>query len=68
MKGAGLRHAGLARSVHGQTSVVIPSDAWILVDGASPRASRWAVALFALFGFFALWNVVNTLRIVRRVS
>ncbi|MBI5537831.1 MAG: hypothetical protein HY898_34215 [Deltaproteobacteria bacterium] len=68
MKSAGLRHAGLARSVHAQTSVVIPQDAWILVDGASPRASRWAVALFALFAFFAAWNVVNTIRIVRRVS
>jgi hypothetical protein len=68
IQSAGLRHAGLARSVHAQTSVVIPADAWVLVDGASPRASRWAVALFALFGFFAFWNVFNTLRIVRKVS
>jgi len=68
MKSAGLRHAGLARSVHAQTSVVIPPDAWILVDGASPRASRWAVALFGLFAFFAAWNLVNTVRIVRKVS
>lgn len=68
IKEAGLRHAGLARSVHAQTSVVIAPDAWILVDGASPRASRWAVALFGLFAFFALWNVVNTVRILRPVK
>jgi len=68
MRDAGLRHGGLARSVHTQTSVVIPPDAWILVDGASPRASRWAVALFGLFAFFTLWNVVSTIRILRPVK
>jgi len=67
MKSAGLRHAGLARSVHMQTSTVIPQDAWILVDGASPRASRWAVALFALFAFFGVWNLYHTARVLRRV-
>jgi hypothetical protein len=64
---AGLRHAGVARSVAQQTGQSIPADGWLLVDGASPRASRWAVALFALFGFFALWNVVNVVRILRPV-
>lgn len=67
MKTAGLRHGGLARSVHAQTSTVIPQDAWILVDGASPRASRWAVALFALFAFFGVWNLYHTARVLRRV-
>ncbi len=67
MPAAGLRHSGLARSVHAQTGTVIKPDAWILVDGASPRASRWAVALFALFAFFGLWNVYHTVRVLRRV-
>ncbi len=64
---AGIRHAGLRRSVLQETGVQVPSDAWLLVDGASPRASRWAVALAALFGFFAVWNLVNVVRILRPV-
>jgi hypothetical protein len=68
LKQAGLRHSGLAGSVRSQTSVDVPSDAWLLVDGASPRASRWAVALFGLFVFFAFWNLATTARVLRRVS
>jgi hypothetical protein len=65
---AGLRHAGLARSVRAQTGAQVPQEAWVLVDGASPRASRWAVALVALFAFFALWNAANVARVLRRVG
>lgn len=64
---AGLRHAGLRRSVLQQTGAQVPADAWLLIDGASPRASRWAVALAALFTFFAVWNAVNVVRILRPV-
>ena len=66
-KGAGLRHAGVQKSVQRETAKTVSADAWLLTDGASPRASRWAVALFALFAFFALWNVVNVIRILRPV-
>ncbi len=65
---AGLRHAGLGRSVRDQGAAELSPEAWLLVDGASPRASRWAVALFALFAFFALWNAANIVRVLRRVS
>lgn len=64
---AGLRHSGIANSVARETPKSVPSEAWLLIDGASPRASRWAVALFALFGFFAVWNVVNVVRILRPI-
>ena len=57
MEAAGLRHAGLARSIRNQSGVEAPPDSWLLIDGASPKESRWAVALFALFGFFAVWNL-----------
>lgn len=67
MRGAGLRHASLAKSVLRETHTEVPADAWLLIDGASPRASRWAVALFALFAFFALWNAVNVVRILRPI-
>jgi len=64
---AGLRHAGVAKSVARETKSAVPPNSWILIDGASPRASRWAVALFALFGFFSIWNVVSLVRILRPV-
>ena len=46
---------------------VVPDDAWVLIDGSSPRASRWAVALTALFLGFAAWNVAGVARVLSRV-
>ena len=37
---AGLRHAGLPATVKDKTGKDVPQDAWILIDGSSPRASR----------------------------
>ena len=64
---AGVRHVGLAAAVKEQTGVVVPEDAWLLVDGSSPRASRWAVALIALFAGFAAWNLLGVARVLGRV-
>jgi len=61
------RHARLLRAVQSETGVAVPDDAWLLVDGSSPRASRWAVALAALFAGFALWSVAGVARILSRV-
>ena len=46
---------------------MIPEDGWLLVDGTSPRASRWALALIALFLGFAAWNLVGVARMLKRV-
>jgi hypothetical protein len=64
---AGIRHVGLARAVEAQAGVRLAPDAWVLMDGASPRASRWALALVVLFLGFAGWNVMALGRIVVRV-
>jgi hypothetical protein len=64
---AGVRHVGLVKAVHGETEVTVPDDAWLLIDGASPRSSRWAVALTALFAAFAAWNVGSMARVLARV-
>ncbi len=66
-KHAGIRHMRLPESVGGQTDKQVPDDAWILIDGTSPRASRWALALVALFIGFALWNVAGIVRVMARV-
>lgn len=64
---AGMRHVGLAKSVKDQTDVTVPPDAWLLIDGSSPRASRWAIALAAMFVAFAGWNLFGVARVLRPV-
>lgn len=66
-KDAGIRHAFLRDSVREQTDKPIPEGAWLLIDGSSPRASRWAVALAALFVGFAGWNLIGVARLLKRV-
>ena len=66
-KKVGLRHVGLSGSVQEQTQISMPENAWVLIDGSSPRASRWAVALTLLFFGFAAWNVAGVARVLSRV-
>jgi hypothetical protein len=64
---AGLRHKGLPAEVKATTNDQVPPDAWLLVDGESPRGVGWAAGLVVLFlGFFA-FNVFGVYRIVRPV-
>ncbi|WP_434044402.1 MULTISPECIES: hypothetical protein [Sorangium] len=66
-RSAGIRHARLAAEVEEQTGTAVTDDAWLLIDGSSPRASRWAVALVALFVGFAGWNLFGIARVLHRV-
>jgi hypothetical protein len=67
-KRAGVRHVGLMDAVRRETNTTVPNDAWLLVDGSSPRTARWAVALAGLFALFALWNLGGVARILTRVK
>ena len=62
---AGLRHAGLDKNVSAASSAKVEPDAWLLIDGASPRASRWSLALSALLAYFAIWNAIGLYRLAR---
>lgn len=64
---AGVRHVGLVKTVRAQTDMAVPDDAWLLVDGASPRASRWAVALAVLFAGFSAWNLAGIILVFARI-
>jgi hypothetical protein len=68
LEAAALRYRGLGHSVHEVTGAVVPEHAWVLVDGATPTASRWTVALAALLVLFAGYNIVTIARIVRPVK
>jgi hypothetical protein len=67
LRGAAFRYRGLARSIQEVTGTDVPTDAWVLVDGATPTSSRWTVALALLFAAFAAYNLVTIARIVRPV-
>jgi hypothetical protein len=64
---SGPRHRGLAKAIHVATGEDVPPGAWVIVDGERPSTARWAVALFAMFLGFALWNVAALAKLVRRV-
>jgi hypothetical protein len=65
MDGGGFRLGAMRKSVQDATGVVVPADAWVLVDGATPTSFRWTIPLCALFAAFAIWNLVTIARIVR---
>ena len=66
----GVRYSALPRAVSdaGWPKGQLPDDAWILIDGESPKAIRWVLALtLVLAGFagFSLWATTAALRPVR---
>lgn len=63
----GLRHLGLADAIRAGGTAELPADTWVLIDGCSPRGSRWATALTLLFAGFAAWNLLGVARVLRRV-
>jgi hypothetical protein len=65
---AGPKHRGLASAVHDATGQTVPSEAWLLVEGDAPSGSRWAVLLEVLFAGFAIWNLLVSAKLLRRVS
>lgn len=64
---AGVRHAGLEASVAKAGGMSVPKDAYLLIDGASPRASRWSIAMVALLAYFAVWNAIGLLKMFKKV-
>lgn len=62
------RHRGLASAIRNATGQEVPRDAWLLVENDAPSGSRWAVLLVLLFSGFAIWNVVMTAKLLRRVK
>lgn len=65
---AGPRHRGLADAVKDATGHDVPKDAWLLVDGDSPMDARYAVLLCMMFTGFAVWNLLMTLKLLRKVK
>jgi len=63
----GLRQRGLREAV-AEAGLPLPGDdAWLLLDGESPAAVRWALGLFALLLAFAAFNVIGLIRLARPI-
>jgi hypothetical protein len=67
MREAGLRHRGLGETVREATGQSPAPDAWLLVDGAVPASSRWAIALVALLGSVAVGSAISAARLLRPI-
>ncbi len=67
MSALGIRQRGLPAAVE-QSGVERPAnDAWLLVDGESPAALRWALGLMTLLLAFATFNLVGLVRLTRPI-
>jgi hypothetical protein len=64
---AGLRLGGLPSAVESAGAGKMGGDAWLLVDGESPKTTRWALGLIALFVAFAAFNFWGLYRLTRPV-
>lgn len=67
---SGVRYSALRQAVEdaGWPSSQMPNEAWILVDGESPAATRWVLALAAILlgsAGFSLWATRSVLRPAR---
>ncbi len=67
MSELGLRQRGLPEAVARTGVDAPPRDGWLLVDGESPSAMRWAFGLLALLLAFAGFNLVGLLRLTRPI-
>ena len=65
---AGLRHGMVRAAVSDAWQGAVPDDAWLLVDGESPRTTRWALALCGLFVGFATFSVIGLVKLTHKVS
>ncbi len=64
----GLRHRGVLDALRRSGQPLPPRDAWLLVDGDSPSATRWALGVMGLmlgFALFAIWGILTLLRPAR---
>jgi hypothetical protein len=67
MSKLGIRQRGLRDAVS-QAGLTRPGDeAWLLLDGESPAALRWALGLLGLLVAFAAFNVLGLVRLLRHI-
>ncbi|HEX7664302.1 MAG TPA: hypothetical protein VF407_07330 [Polyangiaceae bacterium] len=64
----GPRHRGLRDAITNIGGAAVPANAYLVVDGAAPATSRWAVTLVLLFVGFAAWNAFAIQRLLRKVA
>jgi hypothetical protein len=63
----GLRYDALGKAAEdaGWQQGHVPKDAWLLIDGETPKSNRWImglIAMFAAYCAFSLWALVALLK------
>jgi hypothetical protein len=65
---AGGRYARVGHFLHDNFNRAVNNQTWLLVDGATPRASMWAPFVVTLLVALALSNALLLTRLLRRVE
>lgn len=63
--GAGGRYAPVARYLRGQLRAPVAGSTWLLVDGATPQALRWAPLVASLLLALAVSDLALLVRLLR---
>jgi len=63
--GAGGRYAPVGRYLHGQLRAPVRGNTWLLVDGATPQALRWAPLVASLLLALAVSDLALLVRLLR---
>lgn len=61
----GVRLSQLGSAIAEAGRPALPSDAWLLIDGEGPAATRWTLGLGALLLGFAAFNLFGLRRLLR---
>jgi hypothetical protein len=64
---AGVRYGALPDAVVDAGKPALPADAWLLIDGEAPAATRWALGLGVMLVGFAAFNLFGVVRLAQRV-
>jgi len=63
----GLRYSTVAAAPEdaGWQTGHLPKDAWLLIDGETPKTTRWVIGLVGMFGAFILFSTWALLTLLR---
>lgn len=65
LSSAGLQYRELAARIAERAPARADAEVWLLVEGATPASSRWAMGLALALGLFTAWSLAQIVRLLR---